>query len=97
MLVFFMGLFGLEPLCIKDIDQVKSIFLLSIFNTVTTCIFLAKVNNCRQKLKDRHYSNIREFNQNGIPMEVQQNVTNECNEDRPPSYSELFPPTSQEN
>jgi hypothetical protein len=24
-------------------------------------------------------------------------VTNECNEDRPPSYSELFPPTSQEN
>jgi hypothetical protein len=68
-------------------------FLLAVFNAVITCILLVKMNNYRQKLKFQQNINIQEVHHSTIPMEVQQDVINENNEDRPPPYWELFKPT----
>lgn len=91
-LIFFAGLFSIEPLCINELDQIVVPFLLSIFNAMITCTLLVKMNDYRLKLKFQQDTNIPVY-QNTISMEVQQDVTNENNEDRPPPYSELFKST----
>jgi hypothetical protein len=94
---FLAGILRFEPLCITKLHQIEGPFLLSASNALLTFFFLMIVFVCRQQLKVQQNRNIRQVLPNTIPMEVQQDVINEHNQDRPPPYSELFQPTPQES
>jgi hypothetical protein len=77
-------------------DQTDDKLIPALLNTLITIFLFLTVYVYMQKLKIQQNINIPEFNQNTTPIELQHDATDEQNEDRPPSYSELYQPTSQE-
>jgi hypothetical protein len=88
---FLAGLLSFEPFCITKLHKIEGPFLLSASNILLTFFFLVMVYVCRQQLKAQQNMNIQQVLPNTNTVEVQHS------QDHPPSYSELFQPTSQEN
>jgi hypothetical protein len=77
--------------CIAKLAQMEEQLLLSATSAVVSSVFLVKVNNYKQYLRERQDVFLN------VGTEFQQEVFGQYNMDPPPSYSELFESTSQEN